>query len=260
MSSKALYDIIGGGYNVTRQADRYIAGRLYQFLSPQSEGLYLDLGCGTGNYTIAIAEKVLHFYGVEPSEQIARKRSDQVIWLEGTAEQIPAKDNSFHGAIATLTVHHWKDLNKAFGELYRVLKPGARLVIFTATPEQMQGYWLNYYFPVMMENSILQMPSYYTISNAMSNSGFNITGTEPYFIADDLKDNFLYVGKNRPELYFEEDIRRGISSFSTLANVAEVARGLERLHADIAGNRFEAARAMFENDKGDYLFIIAEKC
>jgi ubiquinone/menaquinone biosynthesis C-methylase UbiE len=263
MSNSPIYDVIGAGYNSTRRADPYIADRLYEFLLQAPNGIYLDLGCGTGNYTVALAEKGLHFYGVEPSERMliaARERSGQVEWMQGAAEQIPVENNFFHGAIATLTIHHWKDLHTAFAELYRVLKPGARLVIFTASLEQTQGYWLNHYFPEMMENSTLQMPSIERVTGAITGADFTIIGTEKYFIQDDLKDNFLYVGKNRPEVYFEERIRQGISSFSALANVDEVINGLETLRGDLENNRFDTVKAKFENDLGDYLFIIAEKC
>ena len=260
---EAVYDKIGSGYNNTRQADPYLVGRLYCLLSPKTDGLYLDIGCGTGNYTIALAEKGINFCGVEPSEKMleeARLRNYGIKWLKGTAENIPADDDSFDGAIATLTIHHWTDLHKAFAEIYRVLKQNARLVIFTATPEQMQKYWLKYYFPRMLADSILQMPVFKRIEEAAMAAGFGITGTETYFIKDDLKDHFLYVGKNRPELYMDEAVRAGISSFSALANAAEVKQGLEDLATDIGLDRFEAVKSAYENDLGDYLFISLKKC
>jgi ubiquinone/menaquinone biosynthesis C-methylase UbiE len=258
-----LYDNIGLGYNTTRQADPFIAEQLYQFLSPQPGGLYIDMGCGTGNYTIALANRGLNFYGVEPSEKmldIARSRNDQINWVLAKAEQIPLDDNMFDGAIATLTIHHWTDLKKALKEIHRVLKKDGTIVFFTATPEQMKGYWLNHYFPKMLEDSILQMPSFSMINNALSEAGFVVTETEKYFIQDDLKDHFLYVGKNRPGLYLDKEIRKGISSFSSLANAEEVIRGLSQLESDINLNKFEDIRMEFENDSGDYLFISAQKC
>lgn len=262
-NGEVLYDTIGMGYNSTRQADPYVADRLFQLLSPEIDGLYLDIGCGTGNYTVALANKRLRFYGVEPSEkmlQIARSRDSGIKWLGGNAEKLPVDDTMFDGIIATLTIHHWTDLAKAFGEIYRVLKPGGKLVIFTATLEQMEGYWLNHYFPKMLEDSILQMPALDIIEDAMTDVGLVITGTEKYFIRDDQKDLFLYAGKNRPELYLNAEVRKGISSFSALANVAEVENGLSKLRSDITSGGFEAVKKKFENELGDYIFIIAQKC
>ena len=50
-----LYDRIGGGYDVTRRADPIIAGRLAHHLALGSSGNYLDIACGTGNYTSTLA-------------------------------------------------------------------------------------------------------------------------------------------------------------------------------------------------------------
>ncbi len=260
--NKTLYDNVAPVYNSTRQADPYIAEKLFQFLSPQAGKLYLDIGCGTGNYTIALANKGLNFFGIEPSEKmldIAKSRNSKINWLRGQAEQIPLNDNFFDGAIATLTIHHWVSIKKAFTEIQRVLNDKGKIVFFTATPEQMKGYWLNHYFPKTLAASILQMPSFEAIENAAIETGFVITATEKYFIQDDLKDHFLYAGKNRPELYFDEEIRQGISSFSALSNAKEVQQGLSKLQIDINLNKFEEIKEKFNNDSGDYLFVILEK-
>jgi ubiquinone/menaquinone biosynthesis C-methylase UbiE len=257
-----LYDNIGLGYNSTRQADPFIAEKLFQFLAPPNGRLYIDIGCGTGNYTIALANKGLNFYGIEPSAKmlgIARLKHDKINWLLARAEEIPLNDNLFEGAIATLTIHHWSDVKKALKEIHRILKTDGKFVLFTATPEQMKGYWLNHYFPRMLNDSILQMPSFDTVNDALAQAGFVVTRTEKYFIQDDLQDHFLYVGKNRPGLYFEESIRKGISSFSALANAEEVQKGLSELDNDIKRDRFKTIKQKYDNDLGDYLFIVAEK-
>ena len=105
----------------------------------------------------------------------------------------------------------------------------------------------------------LQMPSFETIEKAAAETGFVITTNEKYFIPDDLNDHFLYVGKNRPELYFDEEIRKGISSFSALSNAEEVQDGLSKLQNDIDFSRFKEIKTRFDNDLGDYLFVVAEK-
>jgi hypothetical protein len=158
-----------------------------------------------------------------------------------------------------LTIHHWTDIKKAFIELNRVLADNGRIIMFTSTPEQMKGYWLNHYFPKMLYSSIVQMPSLDTIQKATDEAKLKISGIEKYFIKDDLKDCFLYVGKNNPERYFDEQIRQGISSFSSLANIDEVKQGLIALRTDIDNNAFEQINNQYENDLGDYLFITIEK-
>jgi len=163
------------------------------------------------------------------------------------------------GIIASLTVHHWKDLTLAFKDLYRVLKPGGKMVIFTATPLQMQGYWLNHYFPKMLHDSMLQMPSQRALFEAMTNAGFNIIDTEAYHIQPDLQDLFLYCGKEQPKYYLDPAIRNGISSFSHLANQTEVEAGLIQLSVDIESGKIKKIMQHFENNLGDYLFILGEK-
>jgi len=64
---KAKYDDIGISYNETRSADPHIAERLLKNLNPKANGLYLDIGCGTGNYTNTFQEKGFNFIGMDPS-------------------------------------------------------------------------------------------------------------------------------------------------------------------------------------------------
>jgi len=259
---EVIYDTIGDGYNSTRRADPYLAGRLIQLLNAVPGKQYLDIGCGTGNYTIALADEGLNFTGVEPSEEMlkeARSRSHNIKWLNGNAARIPAADNAFDGVMATLTIHHWDDLQKAITEIYRVTKPGGTLVLFTATPQQMKGYWLNHYFPNMLASSILQMPGFYAVASALTSAGFDLKHTEKYFIKEDLQDHFLYSGKHNPQLYLDEQIRKGISSFAALANAEEVASGLGQLTKDIESGEIQNIKDNFENNRGDYLFVVAGK-
>ncbi len=258
---KEKYDKIGIGYNSTRKADPFLIEKLFHHLNPKKEYKYLDIGCGTGNYTIALHQKGLSFIGIEPSSEmlkIAKSRNSSIEWFDGKVDFIPLDDNIFDGAIATLTIHHWKDLSIGFSELFRVLKTGATLVIFTATPKQMEGYWLRHYFPNMLEYSMLQMPKFELVEKKLNRGGFEIFKTEKYFVKPDLKDLFLYAGKHNPELYLNEKVRQGISSFSSLANYAEVANGLEKLKKDIASGQISKIIESYKNNDGDYLFIIAK--
>ncbi len=66
---EAIYNKIGTGYNQTRRADPYITNRLFSLLnSANGTKTYLDVGCGTGNYTIRLAEMGLRFIGMDPSD------------------------------------------------------------------------------------------------------------------------------------------------------------------------------------------------
>lgn len=256
------YDKIGIRYNETRKADNYLANRLCYHLNPKKEGLYLDIGCGTGNYTNVFSKKGFHFIGIDPSRKMldkAKKKNTKITWKLGEAENTGLSNEIISGITASLTIHHWHDLEKSFSELSRVLKSGGTLVIFTSTPKQMKGYWLNHYFPKMMLDSMKQMPLFVDLENALLKSGFSISTKENYFVKPDLQDLFLYAGKHRPNLYFNSDVRRGISSFSSLSNKREVANGLLRMKEDIDSGKIDEVIKSFENDLGDYLFVTAHK-
>lgn len=49
--TKPIYDTIGKTYDSTRQADPEITQKLLELLCPIVGGKYLDIGCGSGNYT-----------------------------------------------------------------------------------------------------------------------------------------------------------------------------------------------------------------
>ena len=249
-------------YNKTRQADPHILGKLFQFLSPEKNKLYLDIGCGTGNYTIGLSERGINFWGGDPSIpmiQVAKKKSKKINWLPGSSENIPADESAFDGAIATLTIHHWSSLKQSFAELGRVMKENSKIVIFSTVPAQMNGYWLNNYFPNMMRLSIAQMSSLETLNAVCTESGFSQPLTEKYFVRNDLIDLFLYSGKHQPEIYFDNQVREGISSFSSFAGKMEIEEGLAQLRIDIGNGKFEKVKNEYNNNCGDYLFISAEK-
>ena len=259
---EALYNRIGIGYDETRKADPYIVERFLSFLTPRSEGLYLDIGCGTGNYTNAFRKEGYRFVGIDPSVamlEAARTKNQEVEWKVGSAEETGLEDASVDGIVASLTLHHWKDLKEGFGEMYRILKSSGRMVIFTTTPEQTGSYWLKHYFPQMIEESARQLPSLERVEYLMETAGFSNIMTENYSVRSDLQDLFLYSGKHQPGLYLQPEVRRGISSFSNLANREEVERGLSRLQEDMESGAIDQVIDDAGNDLGDYLFVIGEK-
>ena len=227
----AKYDRIGKNYNLTRNSDPYLAQRFYELLNPKPKKKYLDIGCGTGNYTLALHHKGVDIEGMDKSALMldkAKSRSNAINWILADVSDIPVADSTYAGAVACLTIHHWKDYEKAFNEIGRILDEHGTLVIFTSSPKQMEHYWLNHYFPNMMAASINQMPAIDYVYSLLKQSGFKIIDTIPYFVKKDLQDLFLYSGKMRPDIYLRKEVRNGISSFSTLAHQEEVSLGLKK--------------------------------
>ena len=255
----AKYDQIGANYDTSRTADPQILSRLIHHLCPVSEGRYLDIACGSGNYTSAMANTAGKWDAVDQSEVMlekARQKSKLVNWHKGDVNRLPFPSDCFDGVTCTLAIHHFPSLSRAFAEVRRVLKDG-RFVLFTSTTEQMKGYWLNVYFPDAMRLSMEQMPNRADISNALDDSGFQTLEVEPYAVHEELVDFFLYSGKHRPEMYLDPTVRRGISTFSSLARPEEIEIGCARLKTDIESGRIKKVIAEHDNDLGDYCFIVS---
>ena len=256
-----LYDSIGRNYDATRRADPHLTERLAHHLGPEDSLQYLDIASGTGNYTTALAERGGRWHGVDLSLGMLRsatRKNPRVRYFQADSAALPFRDLSFDGAICTMALHHFPDLLPVFREAGRVLRQG-RLVIFTGTSEQMKGYWLNEYFPIAMARSTVQMPDFESITVALRRAGFTSVIAEPYEVRADLQDLFLYAGKHRPELYLSDLVRRGISTFSTLADQDELAAGCARLQQDIASGRIGEVMDRFKNEDGDYMLVVASK-
>jgi len=258
----AIYDQIGVKYDITRKADPEITRRLYNHLQIFDNNSVIDIACGTGNYTISLKELGVNIAGVDVSRKMimsASKKTSQIHWSIGDVKNLPFKDNEFKGATCVLAIHHFDDLYKSFNEIYRVLDVGSRFVIFTSSPEQMERYWLMKYFPQMMNKSLKQMPSIENVNKTLEEVGFSLIGNETFLIQPNLEDFFLYSGKYKPEMYLSEEVRNGISSFTSLAEPEEVREGLIKLIEDLHNGNFNKQIKNYNSNLGDYVFITAEK-
>jgi SAM-dependent methyltransferase len=254
-----LYDLIGSTYARSRRADPSIVGTLAQELGLTPSGTYLDVACGTGNYTVALGGLGGAWSAVDVSTVMlaqASKKSSTIAWTQSSAEALPFPESTFDGAICTLAIHHFPELTSPFAEVRRTLRSGP-FVIFTGLAEQMRHYWLCHYFPQLMARSIEKMPSEPQIRAALSKSGFNSIKVDPFFVTNELQDLFLYSGKHRPDLYLDPTVRANISSFANLAPASELQDGLARLTSDIQTGHVASVIAKYASKAGDYAYITA---
>ncbi|WP_067137066.1 class I SAM-dependent methyltransferase [Microtetraspora malaysiensis] len=103
----------------------------------------LDVGCGTGYLSRVLAPRVGpdgHVTGVDPSPPMvghARGRAPRnCSYRVGEGQDLPFPDASFDVVVSTLAVHHMPNAARgtAIGEMFRVLRPGGRLLIAEFRP------------------------------------------------------------------------------------------------------------------------------
>src|SRR5689334_3644180 len=91
----------------------------------------VDVGCGTGALSFAIAERanVAEIQAIDFEEQFVdalRAQSDdpRIIAQRGDATALPFDDKRFHRALSLLVLHFVSDSAKAIAEMRRVVRPG----------------------------------------------------------------------------------------------------------------------------------------
>ncbi len=90
------------------------------------DGKGLEIGVGSGRFAAPLGIKV----GIDPSAKmrsIAQSRGIQT--FDGVAESLPFKDAEFDFALMVTTVCFLDDIDTAFAEAFRVIKPGGYFVI-----------------------------------------------------------------------------------------------------------------------------------
>ena len=104
-------------------------------------GNLIDLGCGSGNLIIQIANSFpnLELIGVDVSNEIisiAEKQAKEhsvesrITFKIGNVTNLPFPDNSIDFIVSTFSLHHWSEPIKGFKEIFRVLKKNGTCLIF----------------------------------------------------------------------------------------------------------------------------------
>jgi ubiquinone/menaquinone biosynthesis C-methylase UbiE len=120
---------------------QYINGlALVNKLNISSRHKVLDVGCGTGRLALKLADKVDHIIGIDPSPQrveIARRKLTKlnpknVTFELGSSDDIGRYGEDVFDVVYMNAVFHWiNDKEKALNNIYRALKPGGKLGIYT---------------------------------------------------------------------------------------------------------------------------------
>jgi ubiquinone/menaquinone biosynthesis C-methylase UbiE len=130
---------------MSRGRERAIREETIQLGALQSGMTVLEVGCGTGTLAL-LAQKTVssgQVYGIDPSAAMIRvaqakaaRQGRSVDFRVSAIEALPFNDATFDVVFASLMIHHLPDSLKQPGlaEVYRVMKPGGRLVIVDMKP------------------------------------------------------------------------------------------------------------------------------
>lgn len=124
-------------YNAQREAIESIpySYALHEYPDFKEKNV-LDVGCGNGYVLSKYAAEGAEVFGIDITEagvELCRKRFEY-LKLKGDfrvadAQDIPFPDETFDCVCSMGVLHHVPDTQKALDEIYRVLKPGGRLIV-----------------------------------------------------------------------------------------------------------------------------------
>jgi SAM-dependent methyltransferase len=143
----------------------------------------LDIGCGTGGFTRAIAAVALaEVTGVDISErfiEFARNAPEPqrgaVTWKVGSAGSLPVADGSFDRALLSLVLHQLANPRLAVSEAFRALAVAGRAVVRTVASEEVAARVPYRFFPSMSATDTDRMPPVKEIEGWLEDAGFVIT-------------------------------------------------------------------------------------
>ena len=104
----------------------------------------VELGCGTGRWTLSMAAKGAAVTGIDFSAGMlevlrAKPGAESVELIEADLrEGLPLPADAFDLALASLVLEHVDALGAAFAELGRIARPGGRIVIADFHPEMIR--------------------------------------------------------------------------------------------------------------------------
>ncbi len=107
----------------------------------------LDCGCGPAPMLTLLHEKYpqKHYTGIDLTPkmiEVARaKQMPGVELVVGDCENLPFPENSFDVVICCQSFHHYPNVQDFFDSVYRVLRPGGRLVLRDMTASSAPALW-----------------------------------------------------------------------------------------------------------------------
>jgi demethylmenaquinone methyltransferase/2-methoxy-6-polyprenyl-1,4-benzoquinol methylase len=166
-----MFDRIAGRYDLmnrvmTMGIDRHWRNVTVNAAHVTDTSTALDVCCGTGDLTFAMARRGTKVTGLDFSSEmleVARARTlkqpgevaERVAFVQGDALDLPFEDDSFDAATVGFGVRNVADLGKALSEMRRVVRPGGRVVVLEITRPKnpaanaFHGVWFDRIVPLI---------------------------------------------------------------------------------------------------------------
>ena len=222
------YDKHGQQYSAHRQTDPRIAAHVFQAL--EDANTILNVGAGAGSYE----PPNKYVVAVEPSSMMRQQRiaKGKVPAINARAEDLPFDDNAFDAAMATVTIHHWLDMEKGLKELQRVSKK--KVVIMTFDPACLDDFWNAAYFPELIAVEKKRYPSNDFVIDCLGGQCEVISIPIPWDCVDGFQEAFY----GRPEAFLDKDVRLNQSAWGFL-EVGMEDKLVKRLADDLASGEWD---------------------
>ena len=119
---------------------------LLKELRAAAPGRALDIGCGTGELAGRLAERGWQVIGLDLCEPMLHRarfklngNAGSVRLAVGDSEHVPFADRSFDTITCANSFHHYPHQEAVVREMFRVLRPGGRLLLLDGWPDHFIG-------------------------------------------------------------------------------------------------------------------------
>ena len=157
--SKEYFDLIAEKWDSMQQSffSEDVRNFAYRLAEIKEGKIAADIGAGTGFVTHGLLQAGLRVLAVDQSPEMLTLLKtkyagcSELECLEGDSDALPIEDHSVDYVFANMFLHHVADPLVAIREMYRILKPGGRVVItdldkheFTELQTEQHDVWLGF--------------------------------------------------------------------------------------------------------------------
>lgn len=110
--------------------------------APRADDDVLDVACGPGVVSCALAPRVRHVTGIDITPAMLTEAArlqrasglQNLAWIRGDVNRMPFPDASFSLVVSRYAMHHCEDPRTVIAEMARVCAPGGRVVVADSAP------------------------------------------------------------------------------------------------------------------------------